>query len=274
MDNFKTIFSAKRKELRMTQKEIAERLNVSDKTISKWETGSSYPDITLLNSIAQVLEIDVSSLLGATDLKESTAEKEVYDISKIQKFKNMSIIAMLLQILGLVLISMIPILELENDNVAIVLLLVMGIGSIMTGFALFLISVSNFRNFYTHKFFTKEYDLVYYRYTAAFIHILLFICLLLFLSISFQIFLTFAVALFPAFGFFLFRIRKSLQMQLKRNASGWILIVLTALFLMAAGLFLIPNMIPVTYGIAVWGLLAPLFVLSIILSYHIEYKEK
>jgi transcriptional regulator with XRE-family HTH domain len=258
----------------MTQKEIAERLNVSDKTISKWETGSSYPDIALLNSIAKVLEIDVSSLLGAADLKESSAEKEVYDYLRIQKFKTMSIISILLLISGIILAVMIPIFDLEYNDTAIMLFLILGIGSAITGIAMFLISVSSFRNFYTHKFFTKEYDISYYSYTTAFLHVLLFICLLILLSVTSIVSIFFAVLLFPILGFFLFRIRKSTQLLLKRTSFNKVLMILYAVFLVIAVVYLIPHVTPITMGTAVWGLLLPLYVLSIVLSYNVEYKEK
>lgn len=52
------------KELReknqLTQNELAEKLNVSDKTISKWETAKGYPDISLLEPIAEVFKISVT----------------------------------------------------------------------------------------------------------------------------------------------------------------------------------------------------------------------
>ena len=55
------------KELReknnMTQAELAEKLCVSDKAVSKWETGKGYPDISLLESIAQVFGISVTELM-------------------------------------------------------------------------------------------------------------------------------------------------------------------------------------------------------------------
>ena len=43
-----------REEHCLTQAELAERLSVSDKTVSKWETAKGYPDITLLEPIARV----------------------------------------------------------------------------------------------------------------------------------------------------------------------------------------------------------------------------
>ena len=37
----------------MTQKELGEKLNVTDKAVSKWERGLSFPDITIINSLAE-----------------------------------------------------------------------------------------------------------------------------------------------------------------------------------------------------------------------------
>lgn len=52
---------------KLTQADFANILAVSDKTISKWETGKGYPDITLLEPIAKALNISVMELLsGAT----------------------------------------------------------------------------------------------------------------------------------------------------------------------------------------------------------------
>lgn len=56
------------KELReknhITQLQLAEKLGVSDKTISKWETGKGYPDITLLEPIADALSVSVTELIS------------------------------------------------------------------------------------------------------------------------------------------------------------------------------------------------------------------
>lgn len=48
----------------MTQAEFAEKLMVSDKTVSKWETGKGFPDISLLGPITETLHISVSELLS------------------------------------------------------------------------------------------------------------------------------------------------------------------------------------------------------------------
>lgn len=59
-----TIIKELREKNKLTQLELAERLNVSDKTVSKWETAKGYPDITLLEPIAKVFGISVTELLS------------------------------------------------------------------------------------------------------------------------------------------------------------------------------------------------------------------
>jgi len=53
-----------REKNKLTQAELAEKLNVSDKTISKWETAKGYPDISLLEPIAEVFGISITELLS------------------------------------------------------------------------------------------------------------------------------------------------------------------------------------------------------------------
>ena len=66
MENYVTGATIKRlrEAMRMTQSELAQRLCVSDKTISKWETGKGLPDITLLEPLAQALNISVIELFS------------------------------------------------------------------------------------------------------------------------------------------------------------------------------------------------------------------
>lgn len=53
-----------REKYHFTQAELAEKLNVSDKTISKWETAKGYPDISLLEPIAKIFGISVTELIS------------------------------------------------------------------------------------------------------------------------------------------------------------------------------------------------------------------
>lgn len=58
------------KELRerkgMTQAELAEQLSVSDKAVSKWETGKGYPDITLLEPLSKALGVSIAELISGS----------------------------------------------------------------------------------------------------------------------------------------------------------------------------------------------------------------
>ena len=52
----------------LTQLQLAEKLGVSDKTVSKWENGKGYPDITLLEPIAEVFRISVTELISGNTI--------------------------------------------------------------------------------------------------------------------------------------------------------------------------------------------------------------
>lgn len=53
----------------LTQAELAEKLGVSDKTISKWETAKGYPDISLLEPLAQIFKISLAELFSGNTIK-------------------------------------------------------------------------------------------------------------------------------------------------------------------------------------------------------------
>ncbi|TQQ85262.1 helix-turn-helix domain-containing protein [Peptacetobacter hominis] len=65
MNNYITGTTIKtlREKQNMTQAQMAEKLCISDKTISKWETGRGLPDISMLESIADVLKVSIPELL-------------------------------------------------------------------------------------------------------------------------------------------------------------------------------------------------------------------
>ena len=52
-----------RKEKGITQKELGDKLFVTDKAVSKWERGVSFPDITILEKLAKELDVDISEIL-------------------------------------------------------------------------------------------------------------------------------------------------------------------------------------------------------------------
>ena len=64
MMNIGNVIMTKRKELGLTQQALADKLHVSFQAISKWENGTSYPEIDLLPMIANVLHTSSDALLG------------------------------------------------------------------------------------------------------------------------------------------------------------------------------------------------------------------
>lgn len=67
-----------RKEKNITQKEFAEALGVTDKTVSRWENGHYLPDISLFNDICKLLDIEIAELLKGEKLSNNI-DKEGFD---------------------------------------------------------------------------------------------------------------------------------------------------------------------------------------------------
>ena len=70
MNNYVTgaVIRRLRESRKLTQEELAERLGVSGKAVSKWETGRGFPDVSLLEPLAQALRISVIELLSGEDI--------------------------------------------------------------------------------------------------------------------------------------------------------------------------------------------------------------
>lgn len=64
-----TVIRKLRESKKMTQEELAEKIFVSSKAVSKWETGKGFPDISLLEPLANALGISVIELLSGEDIK-------------------------------------------------------------------------------------------------------------------------------------------------------------------------------------------------------------
>ena len=98
----KDIISKRRKELGLTQQQLAEKLNISDKVVSKWETGRSLPDTSLLIPLAEALQISIEELMnhdGSSAKIEKTAQYEANTA-----YKNTGIITMAWQLVAVILI--------------------------------------------------------------------------------------------------------------------------------------------------------------------------
>ena len=70
-----------RKEKGMTQSQLAEKMNVTDKAVSKWERNLSCPDINTISKLADILEISVEELLQAK--RKENANTKIKDIADL-----------------------------------------------------------------------------------------------------------------------------------------------------------------------------------------------
>lgn len=69
--------SAKRKSLGMTQQELAEKLQITNKAVSKWETGDGMPDIQLLKPLSEVLGVTVDDILNGEETETVKSQPTV-----------------------------------------------------------------------------------------------------------------------------------------------------------------------------------------------------
>ncbi len=75
------IISALRKEKGMTQKDLADKMGVTDKAVSKWERNLSCPDISSIPKLAEVLGTGVETLMDVTPkAEEKTSPAQIVDI--------------------------------------------------------------------------------------------------------------------------------------------------------------------------------------------------
>ena len=74
-----------RKNKGLTQEELASKLNVVRQTVSKWEKGLSVPDAELLKKLAEILETDVSTLLGSSIMPDKENNKIAEQLSRINE---------------------------------------------------------------------------------------------------------------------------------------------------------------------------------------------
>lgn len=70
-----------RKEKGITQEQLAEHLNVSGRTVSRWETGNNMPDISLLTEIAEFYDVSIPELING-ERKNGEMEKETKEVAE------------------------------------------------------------------------------------------------------------------------------------------------------------------------------------------------
>lgn len=102
MDQVKigSFIKAMRKEQGLTQHELAEKLYISDKTVSKWETGNGMPDVTLMVPLCKILNISVNELLSGERLDNDQyykkAEENIMTLMEERKREKKKLIISIL----------------------------------------------------------------------------------------------------------------------------------------------------------------------------------
>ena len=102
--------SQKRKEKSLTQEQLAEKLGVSNKTVSKWETGKCMPDYSVVKTLCDELEITVAELMDGEKSEERSVrtydEEQIMDLLKktqnLEKQKEL-LYGILLIVMGIAL---------------------------------------------------------------------------------------------------------------------------------------------------------------------------
>ena len=119
MDQIKTgrFIAEQRKALGMTQRQLAERLSVSDKTVSKWECGNGLPEVSLMLPLCELLSINVNELLSGERLDAASykqhAEENMMKLIDERKENKRKLILELVVVL-ITLLAAIPLVMLSG----------------------------------------------------------------------------------------------------------------------------------------------------------------
>ena len=113
-----------RKQKGMTQSELAEKMNVTDKAVSKWERDLSCPDINTISKLADVLDVSVEELLKT--------KKQDYSNNKIKDLINLILKAVAIAMgIGVVVLNILDKIETKSS------IIMLGIGMFCIGLYLF-----------------------------------------------------------------------------------------------------------------------------------------
>lgn len=143
MDQIKTgkFIASERKNKNMTQRQLADKLMISDKTISKWECGNGLPEVSLMMPLCEILEINVNELLSGERLEEKEYQKKAEEnmmefMRERQESKHKIIVGVIAAFMGvstMVVCDLIVGYFTEIDILYKVLIIIFGIVNMIVG---------------------------------------------------------------------------------------------------------------------------------------------
>lgn len=94
MDNIKTgnLIKSLRKEKGMTQKDLADRLHITDRAVSKWERGICAPDIALFEPLSEILGVSITELISGEQLPEGVDPKTEETVTEVVSVSSVELI--------------------------------------------------------------------------------------------------------------------------------------------------------------------------------------
>ena len=135
-----------RKENGMTQEQLAEKLNVARRTISRWETGNNMPDIDILIELSDLYAVDLREILNGerksekmkNEIKETVLQAVDYTTTESEKYNHRGRICNSIALLFLVVYMLFKdtTLYVQNEVVSIIIDVALGVslGMLLTGF--------------------------------------------------------------------------------------------------------------------------------------------
>ena len=179
--NISNIIIAKRKELNLTQKGLAEKLHVTNKTISRWERGTSLPDIVMIKKLSIVLNFNLNEVFDGIEVDIN--DNDVINYEGIKQFRVSYVTSSIFLLFASLLFFFINA-ALEGggdivDDVVGIIFFILGSLCVMSSIVIYVVSVIRYRFIFINKPNNKTYmkDIVISVILIVGLLIVTFLCL-------------------------------------------------------------------------------------------------
>lgn len=151
--NISNMIIAKRKELNMTQNELAEKLHVTNKTISRWERGTSLPDIVMIKKLSIILNFNLNEVFERIEVDIN--DDEIVNYEGIKQFRVSYVTSSILLIFASLLFFFINrVLEGGGDivdDIVGIIFFILGLLFVMSAIIIYVVSIIRYRFIFINK---------------------------------------------------------------------------------------------------------------------------